>query len=536
MTQDQVEKFISQYLNQATRHNFENLKIKDFQSFDCEIEVEVAHTIHIKAIEDTSPEPKGELLTKGDYQNTIATITRDEQQNPVIIDKLKQHIDKCEYGNYYTQKQHIGDTDNISLWVLDGLPQCFSYQTPCYRCGSKGFVSCDDCKGKGRTKCPNCSGRGQVKCSRCSGKGKTKKTKYENGKTRTYFDECSACRGYGNIDCKKCDSHGILNCRKCDSSGVVDCWSCYTTGTITTNVEFAACVETEQLLKITSKNQAFDVGGILHNIPDNKLASYGECERLDISKSELGVKERYKITLPIAQCTIEIDSKPFVWSLYGREIHIVSNDHCVSYILQADVENLQKTARFCYLKPFILWQAKEPIKNFMDSPVNEAVLLAVDKKWVQKLKGCKKDEQSKKLLSSALKEITPNISFEHFSNSILDMLSIISAYFFYSQVFWFLVAGILGAVCFEYQEQIIVWVAGVWMGAPYVHYFIFVPSLIILFGSIWRRLMVKKVWGKKLIKWLYKMDKTKQVGLDFRVGFFGLVWIVLEIGWHYLIN
>ncbi|WP_407379643.1 hypothetical protein [Helicobacter sp.] len=89
MTQDQVEKFISQYLNQATRHSFENLMIKDFKSFDCEIEVEVAHTIIIKAMEDTSREPKGELLTKGDYQNAITTITRDEQQNPAIIDKLK---------------------------------------------------------------------------------------------------------------------------------------------------------------------------------------------------------------------------------------------------------------------------------------------------------------------------------------------------------------------------------------------------------------------------------------------------------------
>lgn len=48
--------------------------------------------------------------------------------------------------------------------------------------------------------------------------------------------------------------------------------------------------------------------------------------------------------------------------------------------------------------------------------------------------------------------------------------------------------------------------------------------------------MVKKVWGKKLIEWLYKMDETKQAGLDFRIGFFGFVWIVLEIGWHYLIN
>lgn len=533
MTQDQVEKFISQYLNQATRHNFENLKIKDFQSFDCEIEVEVAHTIHIKAIEDTSPEPKGELLTKGDYQNAIATITRDEQQNPVIIDKLKQHIDKCEYGNYYTQKQHISDTDNISLWVLDGLPQCFSYQTPCYRCGSKGFVSCDDCKGKGRTKCPNCSGRGQVKCSRCSGKGKTKKTKYENGKARTYFDECSACRGYGNIDCKKCDSHGILNCRKCDSSGVVDCWSCYTTGTITTNVEFAACVETEQLLKITSKNQAFDVGGILHNIPDNKLASYGECERLDLSKSELGVKERYKITLPIAQCTIEIDSKPFVWSLYGREIHIASNDHCVSYILQADVENLQKTARFCYLKPFILWQAKEPIKNLMDSPINKAILTA-NTKLFELLGGCEKYEQKKQNIIEMLKNENLDVSFEHFTNLMSSLLSIRLAYLFWSCLFWFVVAALLGVVCFEYHEQILEWVGSVWEGAPYVHYFILAPSLALLSGYVWRHLMIAMVWGKDFAQWISKRERTRFNTKN--LGCIGLVWIVLEIGWHYLIN
>lgn len=526
MTQDQVEKFISQYLNQATRHNFENLKIKDFQSFDCEIEVEVAHTIHIKAIEDTSPEP----LTKSDYASATQTIISRESSQ--WINKLEKHILECKYGNYSTQNTLFSS----SSWLLLRPAAVLSYQKPCHKCGGKGSVTCNDCKGKGQVKCLKCSGRRRTKCSKCSGQGRLKKTKYKlNGEKYIAFDECSSCKGYGTVVCSKCDAHGVVDCGKCKSSGIVNCPSCRAIGRITTNVEFAAYVDTKYYIKIISENLALDVDKILQEIPKAKL-NQGEHERIELAQSELGVKERYKITLPIAQCTIEIDSKPFVWSLYGREIHIASNDHCVSYILQADVENLQKTARFCYLKPFILWQAKEPIKNFMDSPVNEAVLLAVDKKWVQKLKGCKKDEQSKKLLSSALKEITPNISFEHFSNSILDMLSIISAYFFYSQVFWFLVAGILGAVCFEYQEQIIAWVAGVWMGAPYVHYFIFVPSLIILFGSIWRRLMVKKVWGKKLIKWLYKMDKTKQVGLDFRVGFFGLVWIVLEIGWHYLIN
>lgn len=530
MTQDQVEKFISQYLNQATRHNFENLTIRDFKSFDCEMNVEVAHTIHIKAIEDTSREPKGELLTKGDYESAKQIIISKESSQ--WINKLEKHILGCKYGNYSTQKHSLSS----SSWLLLRPAAVLSYQKPCHKCGGKGSVTCNDCKGKGQVKCSSCSGRRRTKCSKCSGQGRLKKTRYKlNGEKYIAFDECSSCKGYGTVVCSKCDAHGVVDCSKCKSSGIVNCSLCYATGRITTNVEFAAYVDTKYYIKIISENQAFDADKILQEIPKAKL-NQGEHERLELAQSVLGVKERYKITLPVAQCTIELDSKSFVWSFYGREIQLASDDHCVSYILQADVENLQKTARFCYLKPFILWQAKEPIKNFMDSPINEAVLLAVDKEWVQKLKECKKDEQSKKLLSSALKEITPSISFEHFSNSILAMLSIIGAYFFYSQTFWLLVAGILGAVCFEYQEQIIGWVAGVWAGAPYVHYFIFAPSLILLFGSIWRRLLVKKVWGKKLIEWLYKMDETKQVGLDFRIGFFGLVWIVLEIGWHYLIN
>lgn len=458
MTQDQVEKFISQYLNQATRHSFENLTIKDSKSFDCEIEVEVAHTIHIKAMEDTSSEP----LTKSDYESAKQTIISKESSQ--WINKLEKHILGCKYGNYSTQKHSLSS----SSWLLLRPAAVLSYQKPCHKCGGKGSATCNDCKGKGQVKCSSCSGRRRIKCSKCSGQGKLKKTRYKlNGEKYIAFDECSSCKGYGTVVCSKCDAHGVVDCSKCKSSGIVNCSSCHTTGRITTNVEFAAYVDTKYYIKIISENQAFDVDKILQEIPKAKL-NQGECERLELAQSEQGAKERYKITLPVAQCTIELDSKRFVWSFYGREIQLASDDHCVSYILQADVENLQKTARLCYLKPFILWQAKEPIKNFMDSPVNEAVLLAVDKEWVQKLKECKKDEQSKKLLSSALKEITPSISFEHFSNSILAMLSIIGAYFFYSQVFWFLVAGILGAVCFEYQEQIIGWVAGVWAGAPYM--------------------------------------------------------------------
>lgn len=528
MTQDQVEKFISQYLNQATRHNFENLTIKDFKSFDCEIEVEVAHTIIIKAMEDTSSEPKGELLAKGDYQNAITTITRDEQQNPATIDKLKQHIDKCEYGNYYTQKQHISDTDNISLWVLDGLPQCFSYQAPCYRCSSKGFVSCDDCKGKGRTKCPKCSGRGQMKCSKCSGQGRLKKTRYKlNGEKYIAFDECSSCKGYGTVVCSKCDAHGVVDCSKCKSSGIVNCPSCYATGRITTNVKFAACVETEQLLKIISKNQAFDVGGILHNIPNNKLASYGECERLDLSKSKQGVRERYKITLPVAQCPIEIDSKPFVWSFYGREIQLASDDHCVSHILQADMENLQKTARFCYLKPFILWQAKSPLRTFLQSPANHAMLTdsALDLfKTLRKSRSTAKAELNKS-------DWELPFSIDYFMDSIASIFAITRAYVLFSVLFWLTLSIACMYLCLVMDKEIVGFFDS-HKQIPYIHIFILAPSLLLIIGYFWRNAMIRIMWGKEMAH--FAKSAFAFNGNGFKWGLVGLAWCAIQVVWHFI--
>ena len=527
MTQDQVEKFISQYLNQATRHSFENLTIKDFKSFDCEIEVEVAHTIIIKAMEDTSSEPKGELLAKGDYQNAITTITRNEQQNPAIIDKLKQHIDKCEYGNYYTQKQHISDTDNISLWVLDGLPQCFSYQAPCYKCGSKGFVSCNDCKGKGQVKCSSCSGRRRIKCSKCSGQGRLKKTRYKlNGEKYIAFDECSSCKGYGTVVCSKCDAHGVVDCSKCKSSGIVNCPSCYATGTITTNVEFAAYVDTKYYIKIISENQAFDVDKILQEIPKAKL-NQGECERLELAQSVLGVKERYKITLPVAQCTIELDSKPFVWSLYGREIQLASDDHCVSYILQADVENLQKTARFCYLKPFILWQAKSPLRTFLQSPANHGMLTdsALDLfKTLRKSRSTARAELNKSGWELPF-------SIDYFMDSIASIFAITRAYVLFSVSFWLTLSIACMYLCLVMDKEIVEFFDS-HKQIPYIHIFILAPSLLLIIGYFWRNAMIRIMWGKEMAH--FAKSAFAFNGNGFKWGLVGLAWCAIQVVWHFI--
>ena len=261
MTQDQVEKFISQYLNQATRHNFENLMIKDLKFFDCEIEVEVAHTIIIKAMEDTSPEP----LTNSDYESAKQTIISKESSQ--WINKLEKHILGCEYGNYSTQKHPLSS----SSWLLLRPAAVLSYQKSCHKCGGKGSITCNDCKGKGQVKCSSCSGRRQTKCSKCSGQGRLKKTRYKlNGEKYIAFDECSSCKGYGTVVCSKCDAHGVADCSKCKSSGIVNCPSCHATGRITTNVEFAAYVDTKYYIKIISENQAFDVDKILQEIPKAK--------------------------------------------------------------------------------------------------------------------------------------------------------------------------------------------------------------------------------------------------------------------------
>lgn len=524
MTQDQVEKFISQYLNQATRHNFENLTIRDFKSFDCEMNVEVAHTIHIKAIEDTSREPKGELLTKGDYENMIKTIKRDESANPDWTNKLEAHIRECCYGDYYTQDRYI---ESLSIWFFCSLPQCFSYQKPCHKCGGKGSATCNDCKGKGQIKCSSCSGRRRIKCSKCSGQGRLKKTRYKlNGEKYIAFDECSSCKGYGTVVCSKCDAHGVVDCSKCKSSGIVNCSSCYATGRITTNVEFAAYVDTKYYIKIISENQAFDADKILQEIPKAKL-NQGEHERLELAQSEQGVKEQYKITLPVAQCTIELDSKPFAWSFYGREIQLASDDHCVSYILQADVENLQKTARFCYLKPFILWQAKSPLRTFLQSPANHAMLTdsALDLfKTLRKSKSTAKTELNKSGWELPF-------SIDYFMDSIASIFAITRAYVLFSVSFWLTLSIACMYLCLVMDKEIVEFFDS-HKQIPYIHIFILVPSLLLIIGYFWRNAMIRIMWGKEMAH--FARSALAFNGNGFKWGLVGLAWCAIQVVWYFI--
>ena len=325
--------------------------------------------------------------------------------------------------------------------------------------------------------------------------------------------------------CSKCDAHGVVDCSKCKSSGVVNCSSCYTTGTITTNVEFAACVETKQLLKIISKNQAFDVGGILHNIPDNKLANYGECERLDLSKSKQGVRGRYKITLPVAQCTIEIDSKRFVWSFYGREIQLASDDHCVSYILQADVENLQKTARFCYLKPFILWQAKSPLRTFLQSPANHAMLTD------SALDLFKAFKKSKSTAKAELNKSDWELRRDYIIDSITSIFAIIRAYGLFSALFWLTLSIACMYLCLVMDKEIVEFFDS-HKQIPYIHIFILAPSLLLIIGYFWRNAMIRIMWGKEMAH--FAKSALAFNGNGFKWGLVGLAWCAIQVVWHFI--
>lgn len=70
---------------------------------------------------------------------------------------------------------------------------------------------CSECRGNGEVNCTYCDGTGQVDCEECHGGGEDNEGK-----------ECSACEGNGNMKCDECRGSGTERCGECNGEGQID--------------------------------------------------------------------------------------------------------------------------------------------------------------------------------------------------------------------------------------------------------------------------------------------------------------------------
>lgn len=139
----------------------------------------------------------------------------------------------------------------------------YTYQETCKECQGEKYVTCkeDDCNGKHNWVCPTCAGQRRVVCHPCGGVGRAPCSKCDGAKTVTcnecrgkggkyisggnyangtrkpdVWQQCSGCRGKGEITCDKCHGQGTTICKSCQGEGKVTCSHCDGRGDITCTI------------------------------------------------------------------------------------------------------------------------------------------------------------------------------------------------------------------------------------------------------------------------------------------------------------
>ncbi|MCX2717127.1 hypothetical protein OQH61_05190 [Helicobacter sp. MIT 21-1697] len=479
MYQESVCKdFITKYLSDNTRHSFDDndIKIKAFEAFECELFVQISHRIVIKVKERTSSFAKGELYSAGDYRSMVQQIIRDESKNPQLLALLYERVQSSEYGK--------------AQGMLCELPQSFSYQSTCKDCAGKGFVKCTNCKG------------GLVNCSAwgCD-KGRVKKKhKDKNGIERTYFEDCSRCRGTGKMECGKCKGNGVVDCRTCNASGT----------TITT-ASFECHIESTYSIKIAKGEYPFEPKEVIKTLYQEQLNTYGESSRTDVQQNESGTIEHYHIKIPFASCQTLYHSQSFEWRLYGIDMQVESDGGLLVYIFSKDLEAFKHLAQKPYLKPFLLIRSSKIIKTFMESKKNEEIFEKMPiEGFLQTIKLKKQyTKQEVEYLTMGQRELMGNIckklsiTQDYLRDTLESMYAITSAYCRVSRVWWFLFAPIFftlavrfAADFFEIREN---------FG------FIFISSILgsIVIGWLYRKLTLRIFLGKVVAQWVDKAGLNK---------------------------
>lgn len=130
-----------------------------------------------------------------------------------------------------------------------------------------------------------------------------------NKKEQVYYDDCDNCQGTGLQTCSKCNGSGILGCSVCDGSG------------LQYEVTIFACSTNPKYDFIYPENIDKKIFKILKNTNNLPQIAYFLRESIT-DKNNNAVFEKYKISVPFATFSTNIDSKKCDWTLYGKNIKI----------------------------------------------------------------------------------------------------------------------------------------------------------------------------------------------------------------------
>lgn len=460
------ENFIKKWVATNTRHRLDNLVLDDYKERTADFSMEVVNKFSVECSKNTR---KGSVRSneiyykKSQYLSAIQKEIQIEFDNEANFESLVSEISKGEYGKY-------------DILGFIGIGNTFYYEYSCNKCKGNGEVKCDKCR------------NGEVKCDK-SGcvNGRIRKTKRENGRDRTYYEECSKCRGSGRITCIKCKGSAWIKCENCNATGVL------------TEVGEIKMLTYPQYKAIYPDNIDNEIKEVIEKHCDggSKYPQLGkitkiERESLKQSTSKKYVWEKYNATIPYAKFSISYNDEKFAWFIYGTNLQIYENSGMLNAILSSDIVALVKIAKQSFFaNTAILKHSKDIVANFMESKINQQIIefdtddkdnreQDIDKRAEIVANNIRGDSISKDYIKRTIQ------SFEKMTKNFCKGITCINISF--ALIVSFIISGVYK---YGFLSPLIVFPIFIYCSTKY------------------KKFALKKCWGKILFEWIEKREIIK---------------------------
>lgn len=337
----ECEDFIKGWIKKKTRFNHKNLALENYKNFELEFEVSVENALKVSFKQESLIGKKGDKKDKictsqTSYEKAVQNFIDETRKDEKNFDLLFKALKNGAFGLYTNQTQILEKNNKII------------YQCKCASCRGSGSSPCSCGNGKMRCSCDNgkvkCSAwgckNGRVKCSAWGCRdGRIEKSKYDyklKTQIKTYetcsncrgtgFVICSKCKGAVYITCSRCGGSAILTCNRCNGRGHIRCKNCDATGFISEIT--TVFVETQPSYKFHFSDKFDeDLKAKITEFGIENLGKIAEISRTKIEKDEKAkiVREKYTLTLPVAEFSLQLKKKSYEWAVFGREIQVLKN-------------------------------------------------------------------------------------------------------------------------------------------------------------------------------------------------------------------
>ena len=345
---EKCKNLVKNYIEQKTKYKSSNFTVEDYQEFIVDFKVEVTNELSVgydKTIKAGSIKGNEKYFKKADFSNALQHYIDKEFNRESNFQYLIDEISKGKYGKYDTEYTNtLLKGDNTVLYEH----------------------YCPECKGEGQKRCYKCQ-NGQIKCNAYNCKnGRVEKSKRVNGQKRTYYEDCSKCRG-----------KGLILCQKCGGSAVIECWTCETKG-ITTTIARILINTLPNYKVIFLDNADKDIQNAVTqwSLPKLHLITNLKRESLQHSTSQKIVTEIYIAQIPFARFNVVYkNSGRFAWFVYGMDLQILKNGDMLNHLLSSDINALLEVANksfWCDTK--ILQKSQITVAAFMESEINKQII------------------------------------------------------------------------------------------------------------------------------------------------------------------